>query len=266
MILTRSAADDEAGAESVRHRRSSTTIVTAYMATITAGMTVKRCVGNRYHAAVTSSGMPTERAGADERGASQRAAHPRGAAGAEELRVGLRRLADAAAPLTCSVQLPRQTPQRRYCYICSSVLRIEQFSVALPFAPTAMSLSDPVALTRRERQLMDILYRLEQATVAEVMAELDDEVSYSTVRALLGRLVTKGAARYAVDGPRYVYAPARPITRERVSALRHVVNTFFGGSRVDAVAALFDKQSSALSDDELARLAKLVQDARKRGG
>jgi len=128
-----------------------------------------------------------------------------------------------------------------------------------------MSPSDPATLTRRERQLMDILYRLEQATVAEVMAELNDDVSYSTVRALLGRLVGKGAARYAIDGPRYVYAPARPVTRERLSALRHVVNTFFAGSRVDAVAALFDKQSGALSDEELARLAKLIQDARKRG-
>lgn len=127
-----------------------------------------------------------------------------------------------------------------------------------------MSPHDPAALTRRERQLMDILYRLEQATVADVMDALGEEVSYSTVRALLGRLVTKGVARYAVDGPRYVYSPARPVTRERVSALKHVVNTFFGGSRVDAVAALFDKQSSALTDDELDHLARLVQAARAR--
>lgn len=122
-----------------------------------------------------------------------------------------------------------------------------------------------MSLTRRERQLMEILYRLEAATVTEVMEALPDAPSYSTVRALLGRLVTKGAAHYRVDGPRYVYAPARPVTRERVSALKHVVNTFFGGSRVDAVAALFDKQSSALSDEELDRLAQLVKDAKRRG-
>ena len=127
-----------------------------------------------------------------------------------------------------------------------------------------MAPHDPASLTRRERQLMDILYRLEQATVAEVMDELGEAVSYSTVRALLGRLVTKGAAHYAIDGPRYVYMPARPITRERVSALKHVVNTFFGGSRLDAVAALFDKQSSSLTDDELDHLSRLVQDARSR--
>ncbi len=112
---------------------------------------------------------------------------------------------------------------------------------------------------------MDVLYRLESATVSEVMEALPDAPSYSTIRALLGRLVTKGVAQYKVDGPRYVYAPARPVTRERVSAIRHVVNTFFGGSRVDAAAALFDKQSGALSDDELDRLAKLVHDAKQRG-
>jgi predicted transcriptional regulator len=121
------------------------------------------------------------------------------------------------------------------------------------------------SLTRRERQLMEILYRLESATVSDVMEALPDAPSYSTVRALLGRLVSKGAAHYKVDGPRYVYAPARPVTRERISAIKHVVNTFFGGSRVDAVAALFDKQSSALSEEELERLAQLVKDARRRG-
>ncbi|MCC6243233.1 MAG: BlaI/MecI/CopY family transcriptional regulator [Gemmatimonadaceae bacterium] len=128
-----------------------------------------------------------------------------------------------------------------------------------------MSTPLTTTLTRRERQLMDILYRLETATVSEVIEALPDAPSYSTVRALLGRLVTKGVAQYRVDGPRYVYAPTRPVTRERVSALKHVVNTFFGGSRVDAVAALFDRQSSALSDEELDRLAALVHDAKRRG-
>jgi BlaI family transcriptional regulator, penicillinase repressor len=128
-----------------------------------------------------------------------------------------------------------------------------------------MSPTPHIVLTRRERELMEILYRLESATVSEVMEALSDAPSYSTVRALLGRLVTKGVAQYRVDGPRYVYAPARSVSRERVSAIKHVVNTFFAGSRVDAVAALFDKQSSALSNEELDRLAALVNDAKRRG-
>jgi BlaI family transcriptional regulator, penicillinase repressor len=134
-----------------------------------------------------------------------------------------------------------------------------------PRVPAAMTPDRADLLSRRERQLRDVLYRLEAATVAEVMEALPDAPSYSTVRALLGRLVTKGVARYSVDGPRYVYSPARPVTRERVSAISHVVNTFFGGSRADAVAALFDRQSGTMSDEELERLTALVEDAKRRG-
>lgn len=120
-------------------------------------------------------------------------------------------------------------------------------------------------LSRRERQIMDVIYRLGRATAAEVHDALPDRPSYSTVRALLRVLETKGHLRHAEDGPRYVYSPTVPRERARESALRQVVTTFFDGSTEAAVAALLDLSAARLSDTELNRLAGLIAQAKKEG-
>jgi predicted transcriptional regulator len=128
-----------------------------------------------------------------------------------------------------------------------------------------MATPTPPELSRRERQIMDILYRLGRATVTDVMAELEEAPSYSGVRALLRVLVQKGHLRYEQDGPRYVYLATLPRERARVGALKQVVQTFFDGSAEQAMAALLDTQSARLSDTELDRLARLIERARKEG-
>lgn len=120
-------------------------------------------------------------------------------------------------------------------------------------------------LSRRERQIMDVIYRLGRATAADVQTEISDPPSYSAVRALLRVLESKGHLRHTADGPRYVYAPMVPRERARDSALRQVVGTFFDGSTEAAVAALLDLSSSRLSDAELNRLAGLIAQAKKEG-
>jgi predicted transcriptional regulator len=120
-------------------------------------------------------------------------------------------------------------------------------------------------LARRERQIMDLIYRLGQATAAEVQVGLADSPSYSTVRALLRVLETKGHLKHAVDGPRYVYVPTVPRERARESALRQVVNTFFNGSSAASAAALLDLSDAKLDQIELKRLATLVAQAKKEG-
>ena len=120
-------------------------------------------------------------------------------------------------------------------------------------------------LSRRERQIMDVIYRLGRATAAEVHDALPDRPSYSTIRALLRVLETKGHLRHAEDGPRYVYSPTVPRERARESALRQVVTTFFDGSTEAAVAALLDLSAARLSDTELNRLAGLIAQAKKEG-
>ena len=121
-------------------------------------------------------------------------------------------------------------------------------------------------LTRRERQIMDILYRLGRATAAEVLEELPGQTSYSTVRTQLRVLEEKGHVRHDEEGLRYVYLPAVPRHAARKSALRHLVDTFFDGSTEKAVAALLGGEGSRLSDEELARITDLVAKARKEGG
>src|SRR4030095_2010780 len=114
-----------------------------------------------------------------------------------------------------------------------------------------MASSRPPALSRRARQIMDILYRRRRATAAEVMAALPGEPSDSTVRTQLRVLEEKGHARHEEQGLRYVYAPAVPRHAARKSALRHVVDTFFDGSLEKTVAALLGGEGARLSDDEL---------------
>lgn len=125
--------------------------------------------------------------------------------------------------------------------------------------------SDLDPLSRRERQIMDIVYRRGQATIREVLAELPDPPTYSAVRALVRVLEEKGHLRHRQDGPTYVYSPTRPRDRVGTSALAHVVDTFFGGSASDAVAALLDLEGRELSRAELDELGAMIEQARKEG-
>ena len=118
-------------------------------------------------------------------------------------------------------------------------------------------------LSRRERQIMDYLYQNGRSTAAEVQANLPDPPSYSAVRALLRVLEDKGHVLHEQVGPRYVYLPKVARDRAKRSALRHVVRTFFDGSREQLVAALLDDRSTRLSEEELDRLASLIAQARK---
>jgi predicted transcriptional regulator len=121
-------------------------------------------------------------------------------------------------------------------------------------------------LTRRERQIMDILYRRGRATAGDVMADLPGDPSYSTVRTQLRVLESKGHVRHDEEGLRYVYVPALPRHAARRSALRHLVDTFFDGSAEKIVAALLGGERARLSEDELDRIARMVERARKGGG
>jgi predicted transcriptional regulator len=121
----------------------------------------------------------------------------------------------------------------------------------------------PNALSRRERQIMDILYKLERASVGQVLAKLADKPSYSTVRAQLRVLEEKGHVRHEEHGLRYVYAPAVPRDVARRSALRHLVETFFEGSTEKVVAALLGGEVARITPEELDRLAHLISKGRK---
>ena len=126
---------------------------------------------------------------------------------------------------------------------------------------------DPIVtrLSRRERQIMDVLYQLGDATAADVQERLPEPPSYSAVRAMLRILEDKGHVRHHEDGPRYVYAPVVARDKARKSAVTHLLRTFFDGSVEQAMAALLDGADRSLSRDEMDRLARLI-DARKREG
>jgi len=118
-------------------------------------------------------------------------------------------------------------------------------------------------LSRRERQIIDVLYRRGRATAADVMADLPGNPSYSTVRTQLRVLEAKGHVRHEDDGQRFVYSPAVPRGTVRRSALKHLVETFYEGSVVQAVAALLGGEGSRLTDDQLDRIEDLIKKARK---
>jgi predicted transcriptional regulator len=120
-------------------------------------------------------------------------------------------------------------------------------------------------LSRRERQILDILYARGRGTSAEILAALPDPPSYSATRALLRILEQKGHVRHEEDGPRYVFIPCVPRQKASVVALRHVLKTFFDGSAVAAATALVDGSASKLSPEELDRLESLIERARKGG-
>jgi predicted transcriptional regulator len=119
-------------------------------------------------------------------------------------------------------------------------------------------------LSRRERQIMDVVYRHGKVTAAEVLAELPDPPGYSAVRAMLRLLEEKGHIRHEQDGPRYVYLPTVNRDKARRTAMRHLVRTFFDGSTEDAVAALLQNDAD-MSEAELERLSQLIEGAKKEG-
>ena len=116
-------------------------------------------------------------------------------------------------------------------------------------------------LGRRERQIMDILFRAGRATAAEVQVALGEPLSNSAVRGMLRYLASKGYVAHEQDGPRYVYFPVDQSDDVRRSALRHLVNTFFRSSPSSAMAALLDMADQPLSDVEYKRLAKMLEQA-----
>lgn len=126
-----------------------------------------------------------------------------------------------------------------------------------------MAKTVPHTLTRRERQIMDILYRRGPATAGDVLEDLPGSPTYSTVRAQLRVLEEKGHAKHEEVGLRYVYTPIVPRNAVKQSALRHIVDTFFEGSTHKVVAALLGGESASVSDDELDRITDLVDKARK---
>ena len=128
-----------------------------------------------------------------------------------------------------------------------------------------MPKDSPTALSRRERQVMDILYRREEATVAEVMADLPDPPTYSAVRSILRILMEKELITHREDGPRYVYLPAVNPERARDDALKHVIRTFFDGSAEQAVAAVLRMSDAQLSDAEIEQLRERIKKARVSG-
>jgi len=123
----------------------------------------------------------------------------------------------------------------------------------------------PDPLTRREREIMDILHRRGRATAHEVMADLADPPSYSAVRTFLRLLEERGHVRHEQDGPRYVYTPTVARREAQRSAITHLVDTFFAGSVEDAVATLVESSKPKLSAQELERIAALVAKAKKEG-
>lgn len=121
------------------------------------------------------------------------------------------------------------------------------------------------ALSRRERQVMDILYRRGEATVAEVMGDLPDPPTYSAVRSILRILMEKDLITHREDGPRYVYLPSVNTERAREDALKHVIRTFFDGSAEQAVAAVLRMSDAKLSEAEIDRLRERIKSTRVTG-
>ena len=122
-----------------------------------------------------------------------------------------------------------------------------------------------VHLSRRERQIMDIVYRLGHASAADVLENMPDPPGYSAVRTMLRLLEEKGYLRHDQDGPRYVYLPTLSRDKARQSALKQLVQTFFDNSTEQTVAALLDMSKSKMSGEELERLSELIEKARKEG-
>ena len=120
-------------------------------------------------------------------------------------------------------------------------------------------------LSRRERQIMDIIYKTGEATAADVQKAMPDAPSYSTVRALLRVLEEKGVLKHREQGPRYVFLPVIARDKAKASALKHLMQTFFDNSTESVVAALMDMRGSDITDEEYERLSRMIEQARKEG-
>jgi predicted transcriptional regulator len=129
--------------------------------------------------------------------------------------------------------------------------------------PTSKHRTDLGQLGRRERQIMDVIHRLGRATANDVLAELADPPSYSAVRGMLRLLEEKGYVRHEWDGPRYVYLPTADPEHVRRSAVRHLLSTFFSNSMESAVAAMLGASETLPTDEELKRMARLIEQARR---
>jgi predicted transcriptional regulator len=121
------------------------------------------------------------------------------------------------------------------------------------------------SLSRREREMMDIVYRSGSATAGDVLEQLADPPSYSAVRTTLRILEEKGVLKHEQDGKRYVYKPRLPRDKARKGAMDHLVSTFFGGSASGAVLALLEQPGLEISPEDLRRMQSLIEHARKEG-
>jgi BlaI family transcriptional regulator, penicillinase repressor len=128
-----------------------------------------------------------------------------------------------------------------------------------------MMLNRQQGLSRRERQIMDILYRSGKASASDVLNAMPDPPSYSAVRAMLRVLEEKGHVKHQEEGLKYVYAPVVAREKAKRSAVKHVMETFFNGSAEQIVAALLDVSSTKLTRDELDRMAEMIEKAKKEG-
>lgn len=134
-----------------------------------------------------------------------------------------------------------------------------------PSEGTGLALPTAHQLSRRERQIMDIIYPLGRATVAQVREAMSDAPGYSAVRAMLRILEDKGHLRHEIENTRYIYVPTKPHAQAADSMLRQIVQTFFGGSVERTVATLLSTSDSKLSPAELERLADLIEQAKQEG-
>jgi BlaI family transcriptional regulator, penicillinase repressor len=126
-----------------------------------------------------------------------------------------------------------------------------------------MATTSTNSLSRRERQIMDVLYKHKEASAQKVLEGIDNPPSYSSIRALLARLLEKGIVTHRQEGAKYIYAPAAAVDDARDSALKRLVNTFFDGSAMQAVNALLGGKGDNLSDEELDKLEDAIAQARK---
>ncbi len=127
-----------------------------------------------------------------------------------------------------------------------------------------MGVQDHQNLSRRERQIMDIVYQKKEATAAQVLEDIPDPPSYTTVRTLLRLLENKGHLKHRQDGPRYIFYATVPREKAQESAMRKLLHTFFDGSKSKAVAALIDMDTARISDNELEELDQLIKQAKRR--
>ena len=125
--------------------------------------------------------------------------------------------------------------------------------------------TSPQDLGRRERQILEVIYRLEEASVGDVLEHLPDPPAYDSVRTMIRQLERKGLLRHRREGTKYIYRPTQSHESASRSALTHLMKTFFQGSATETVAAIFDVSANELTDEEIQRLEQLIDQAKKEG-